>query len=147
MELYKPPFPKWYDPNGHCDYNYGAQGHTIENCLPLKYKVQSLIKACLLCFNRNNRPSVMANLLPNHIGLVVSAIMEDSCIKIKTKVDEIKSSMDEVYYVMVKMRVIPKKEIFVKENEQRCYFCHATGTDHTIIECGDFRNLLQEMMD
>ena len=58
-----------------------------------------------------------ANPLPNNIGLIINAIIEDLGIKVKTKVDEIKSSMDEVYYVMVRMAVIPKKEISVKENE------------------------------
>ena len=103
MEPHKPPFPKWYDSNGHCDYHYGAQGHTIENCLFLKYKVQSLIKVSLLDFNGKNRPSVMANPLPNHASPNVNAIVEDSGIKVKTKVDEVKSSMEEVYKVLVKI--------------------------------------------
>ena len=97
-------------------------------------------------FIRNNVPSVMGNPLPNHTGPIVNAIMEDSGIKVKTKMDEIKSSMDEVYYVMVKMRVIPKKEISFKENEVRC-FCHMSSANHTIRKCEDFKNLLQAMMD
>ena len=116
MEPHKLPFPKWYDLNGRCDYHYGAQGHTTKNCFPLKYKVQLLIKVGLLDFNRNNGPSVTTNPLSNHTRPAVNAIMEDSSIRIKTKVDEIKSSMDEVYCVMVKMGVILKMEIFTKEN-------------------------------
>ena len=71
-----------------------------------------MIKACLLDFNRNNRPSLTANPLPNHVGPIVNVIMEDSGMKIKTRVNEIKLSMDEVYQVMVMMGVIPKKKTF-----------------------------------
>ena len=56
MEPHKPPFPKWYDLNSCCDYHNGAQGHSIEHCLPLKYKVQSLIKVGWLDFNKGNGP-------------------------------------------------------------------------------------------
>ena len=132
MEPHKPPFPKWYDPKGRCDYHYGAQDHTIENCLPLKNKVQSLIKVGLLDFNRNNGPSVMINPSPNHTEPTINVIMENLSIKIKTKVNEIKSSMDEVYHVMMKMRVIHKKEISIKENEEICCLCHMVSNDHTI---------------
>ena len=55
---------------------------------------------------------VTANPLPNHVEPTVNAIMEDSGMKIKTKVDEIKLSMDEVYYVMVKIWVNLEKKIF-----------------------------------
>ena len=100
MEPYKPLIPQWYDLNGHCDYHYGTQGHTIENYLPLKYKVQSLINAGLLDFNRNNGPSVTTNSLLNHIGPNVNAIVEDLGLMVKTKVNEVKSSMEEIYKVM-----------------------------------------------
>ena len=74
----------------------------------------------------------MANPLPNHIEPIDNAIIEDSGIKIKTKVDKIKSSMDEVYHVMVKMNVILENEISTKENEEWCCFCHPTSVDHII---------------
>ena len=53
-----------------------------------------------------------ANPLPNHIRLNVNAIMEESGMKIKTMVDEVKSSMDEVYKVMVRIGAIPKMKVF-----------------------------------
>ena len=143
MEPHKPPFPKWYNPNSCCDYYCGAQGHSIENWLPLKYKAQSLIKASWLDFNRNNRPSVTANLLPNHIGPTINAIMEDSGVKIKTKVDEIESSMDKVYKVMVNIRAIPEKKDF----DGKCCFCREASIDHIIGKCGEFKNLLQMMIN
>ena len=60
----------------------------------MKYKVQLLIKVGWLDFNRNNRPNVMANPLPNHVEPNVNAIVEESSMKIKTRVDEVKLSKD-----------------------------------------------------
>ena len=80
--------------------------------MPLKYKVQLLIKADWLDFNRNNRPNVTTNLLPNHIGPDVNAVIEESCMRIKIRVDEVKLSMDEVYKEMVRMRAIPEIKVF-----------------------------------
>ena len=114
MEPHEPPFLRWYDPNSHCDYHCGAQRYSIKNCLPLKYKVQLLIKVGWLDFNKNNGPNMIANSLPNHVRPNINAVMEESSMKIKTTVDEIKSSMDKVYRVMVRMGAIPKMK-FLKE--------------------------------
>ena len=35
----RPPFPKWYKADDHCDYHAGNPGHSLENCTDLKYKV------------------------------------------------------------------------------------------------------------
>ena len=64
----QPPFPKWYNSNTHCDYHSGAVGHTIENCIALKYKVRDLIKKGELSFEITDEPNVNANPLPNHVG-------------------------------------------------------------------------------
>ena len=40
----KPPFSKWYDANTHCDFHCGNPGHSIENCIALKNRVQDLIQ-------------------------------------------------------------------------------------------------------
>ena len=40
----RPPFPKWYEADVHCDYHAGNPGHSLENCTALKYKVQELIQ-------------------------------------------------------------------------------------------------------
>ena len=81
-----------------------------------------MIKTGLLDFSRNNGPSLTTNPFPSHVGPTVNAIMEESILKIKTKVEEIKSSMDEVYNVMVKIGIIPVNEIFTKDDEG-CCFC------------------------
>ena len=64
----QPPFPKWYNSNAHCDYHLGVAGHTIENCITLKYKVRDLIKKDELSFEIIDEPNVNANPLPNHVG-------------------------------------------------------------------------------
>ena len=78
------------------------------------------------------------NPLPNHIGLNVNAIMEESGMKIKTKVDEVKSSMNEVYKVMVMTRAIPKKKFF----EGTCCYCKEACLNHIIGKCEKFKVLL-----
>ena len=39
-----PPFPRWYNTHVRCDYHAGNPGHSTENCIALKRKVQDLIK-------------------------------------------------------------------------------------------------------
>ena len=68
MEPHKPLYPMWYDPNSRWDYHCGAQGHSTENCLHLKYEVQSLSKVGWLDFNQNNGPNMTINPLANYIG-------------------------------------------------------------------------------
>ena len=57
-----------------------------------------------------------ANPLPNQSRPFINAITKDSSMRIKTKVDEINSSMDEVYNVMVKIGIILEKKIY------ECFF-------------------------
>ena len=38
----KQPCPKWYNPNAQCEYHLGGIGHTIEDCISFKKRVQSL---------------------------------------------------------------------------------------------------------
>ena len=43
--LRRPPYPKGYDINARCEYHGGVKGHSTENCMTFKDKVQSLINA------------------------------------------------------------------------------------------------------
>jgi len=49
----RPPYPKHYDPDARCDYHRGDIRHSTEQCMTLKYKVQSLIESGLLCFKEH----------------------------------------------------------------------------------------------
>ena len=57
-----PPFPKWYDPNAHCEYHVGISSHSIEDFTLFKYKVQGLVRSGALNFNGLG---VIGDFLPN----------------------------------------------------------------------------------
>ncbi|KAI5435277.1 hypothetical protein KIW84_021914 [Lathyrus oleraceus] len=44
------PLPWWYKPELCCVFHQGAPGHDIENCYPLKYEVQKLMKNGMVSF-------------------------------------------------------------------------------------------------
>ena len=44
----KPPFPRLYDTNAHCDFHGENPGHSIENYTAFKNKVQDLVQAELV---------------------------------------------------------------------------------------------------
>ncbi|XP_016700082.2 uncharacterized protein [Gossypium hirsutum] len=76
MAPLKPPYPKWYDPNASCMYHAGNQGHSTENCLAFKKRVQDLIDAGILRFDGVS--NVAGNLLPNHTDENVNAITNEN---------------------------------------------------------------------
>ena len=54
-KISQPPFPRGYNPYKTCAYHGGVSGHSIEHCMTLKHKVQSLIDAGWLRFEEENR--------------------------------------------------------------------------------------------
>ena len=69
--------------------------------------------------------------------------------KVKTKVDEVKTSMEEIHDVLVRVRAIHKREVYdEKERKQGC-FCqyHAACVGHAIQNYEEFRGLVQLMMN
>ena len=71
--IYQSLFPRWYNPDVTCAYHEGTLGHSIEQCVALKHKVQSLIDAGWLTFQEDG-PNVKTNPLANHRGPAVNAI-------------------------------------------------------------------------
>ncbi|KAI5409556.1 hypothetical protein KIW84_055107 [Lathyrus oleraceus] len=55
----------WYKPELHRVYHSGAPGHDVENCYPLKTKVQDLVRCDILRFE-DVGPNVKKNPLPEH---------------------------------------------------------------------------------
>ncbi|KAI5399211.1 hypothetical protein KIW84_064552 [Lathyrus oleraceus] len=55
----------WYKPELYCVYHSGAPSHDVENCYPLKTKVQDLVRCGILCFE-DVCPNVKKNPLPEH---------------------------------------------------------------------------------
>ena len=72
-KIFQPPFPKGYNPNATCAYHGGTPGHSTEQYVALKRKVQSLIEAGWLTF-QEDRPNVKTNPLSNHGGGFVNSI-------------------------------------------------------------------------
>ncbi|XP_017984344.1 PREDICTED: uncharacterized protein LOC18586957 [Theobroma cacao] len=150
LEPLRPPFPKWYDPNAHCDYHFGIQGHSIENCTALKHKVQALIKAGLLNFPKKDSSSVDGNPLPNHGRPTVNAIHEGMIRRVKKSIDEIQTPMDKVFEALSKINAITPEPINTKElGHDLAYSCkfHIGAIGHSIQNCDSFRGKLQELMD
>ena len=77
------------------------------------------------------------NPLPNHARPNVNTIMEELGTRIKMKVDEVKSSMDEVYKALIKMGVIHEMKIF----GGNCCYCCETSLNYTIEKCKRFKAL------
>ncbi|XP_006606689.1 uncharacterized protein [Glycine max] len=71
--IFQLPFPKWYNPSATCTYHGGTPGHSVEQCLALKSKVQGLIEAGWLTF-QEDEPNIKTNHLANHGGGAVNAI-------------------------------------------------------------------------
>ena len=74
-KVYPPPFSQLYNPNATCTYHGGVLGHSIEQCVALKHKVQSLIDAGWLTFQENSL-NVRTNPLANHGGSSMNAVEE-----------------------------------------------------------------------
>jgi hypothetical protein len=70
------PLPWWYKPELRCSFHQGAPGHDIENCYPLKYEVQKLVKSGMVSFE-DRAPNVKAN--PLHAYGNSSVNMVDGC--------------------------------------------------------------------
>ena len=81
-KIYQPPFPRWYNPNAICAYHGGVPGHSVEQCIALKHKVQSLIDAGWLTFQENS-PNVRTNPLANHGSSSVNVVGEGKSQELK----------------------------------------------------------------
>ena len=61
----KPPFPKQYNANAHCDYHSRISSHSMENCIVFKNEVQRLVRAEKLRFENRDQSNEVGDLLPN----------------------------------------------------------------------------------
>ena len=81
-KFYQPAFPLWYNPNTTCAYHGGVLGHSVEQCVAFKHKVQSLIDAGWLTFQEDS-PSVRTNLLANHGSSLANMVGEGKSQELK----------------------------------------------------------------
>jgi len=138
-KIYQPPFPKWYDPNATCTYHGNTPGHSIEKCLALKYKVQHLIDAGWLTFQKD-RPNVKTNPLANHGGGAVNAIESDRPRRSKPLKD-VATPRRFIFEALQKGGVIPHGG----HQEDSCLL--HPGELHNMETCLAGEELLQRMID
>ena len=74
-KIYQSTFPRWYNPNATCAYHKGVLGHSIEQCVAFKHKVQSLIDVGWLAFQEDSL-NVRTNPLAGHGGSAINAVEE-----------------------------------------------------------------------
>ena len=74
-KILQSPFPRWYNPNTTCAYHGRVPGHSIEQCVAFKHKVQSLIDAGWLTFQEDG-PNVKVNPLASHGGPAINVVEE-----------------------------------------------------------------------
>ena len=55
-----------FDPSMKCEHHFGAEGHTLEECVHLRHQIQDLIDNKLIYFDNTARPNVIINPLPHH---------------------------------------------------------------------------------
>ncbi|KAK5792305.1 hypothetical protein PVK06_033419 [Gossypium arboreum] len=144
MAPLKPPYPKWYDPNASCAYHAGNQGHSTENCLAFKRRVQGLIDAGILRFD--SASNATENPFPNHTEGNVSTVGKEDEWKDRRCVSEIMTPLQKIWEVLVKKGLLSHSDrIFGGEGQSFCNFHGIVG--HDIQSCEDFKRFLQDRMD
>ncbi|KAI5389625.1 hypothetical protein KIW84_075061 [Lathyrus oleraceus] len=123
----------WYKPGLHCVYHSGAPGHDVENCYPLKTKVQDLVRCGILCFE-DVGPNVKKNSLPEH-GKSVN--MVQGCPgKYKVKyVSHIQQSLVQMHRLLCDYS-------HYEHDHDRCRVCSVNR-----LGCCQVRKDVQEMLD
>ncbi|KAI5430269.1 hypothetical protein KIW84_034739 [Lathyrus oleraceus] len=122
----------WYKPELHCIYHSSAPGHDVENCYPLKTKVQDLVRCGILYFE-NVGPNVKKNPLPEH-GKSVN--MVQGCHgKYKVKyVSHIRQSLVEMHRLLCDYS-------HYEHDHDRCRVCSVN-----LRGCRQVRKDVQEML-
>ncbi|XP_017972499.1 PREDICTED: uncharacterized protein LOC108661125 [Theobroma cacao] len=150
IEPLKPPFPRWYDTFAHCDYHYGIEGHSIKNCTAFKHKVQGLIKAGILNFEKKPKQNVNNNPLPNHADAGVNAIERE--VYVKRNIRKVETPMEKVFEALVKANMLKVWSEYPNVNysgdiQRLCCLYHKGCVGHLIQDCSSFRKEVQRMMD
>ena len=138
-KIYQSPFPKWYNPNATCAYHGGTLGHSIEQCLVMKTKVQSLIKAGWLTFQEDG-PNVKTNPLANHGGPTMNAV-EICRSQRPNRLGDGMTSRRFIFEALQEAGVVP-----LGGNKGDSCLMHP-GLLHDMEACTAVGELLQRMMD
>ncbi|XP_052481147.1 uncharacterized protein LOC128035445 [Gossypium raimondii] len=122
-------------------------GHSTENCIVFKRRVQGLIYAGILRFDGVS--NVTGNPLPNRTGGNVNAVTNDDNWQAKGYVAEVRTPLRKVWEMMIENGLLcPPSRILKEESTKDQNFCDFHGVEgHDIQSCKEFRKLLQDMMD
>ena len=69
------PLSPGFNPSKKCEYHFGAEGHTLEECYHLKDCLQDLIDNKLIQFDNATAPNIIINPLPPREEGNVNAII------------------------------------------------------------------------
>ena len=137
--IYQSPFPRWYNPNATCAYHGGTPRHSIEQCVALKHKVQSMIDTGWLTFQEDS-PNVKRNMLANHGGSAVNAIEECRLQRLKQMKDVV-TSRRFIFEALQEAGMIS----FDGHKGDSCLM--HLGASYGMETCSTADELLQRMMD
>ena len=98
----QPPYPRWYNENVHCDYHSGSRGHSTENCIALKRKVQDLIKKGELTFEYEDIPDVNRNPFSNHGKPRINVVESSEEMQVRRSIKDVRMPIKLVHEVLVK---------------------------------------------
>ena len=118
----EPPYPRWYDANASYEYHYRIKSHSTKNCLALKYQVQALKNASYVNFgyDKAGGPNVVSNLLPNHSGPKINAILEGSTKERKTCIKDIITPIGVIHEAsQCQSLLVQKKESYRRRKFER----------------------------
>ncbi|KAH1203165.1 hypothetical protein GmHk_17G049478 [Glycine max] len=138
-KIYQSPFPRWYNPNGTCAYHGGVSGHSIEQCMAFKHKVQSLIDVGWLTFQEDN-PNVRTNPLTSHGSLAVNTVEEWEPRGSKRMGDVFTSRR----FILEALR---EAGMILLDGDKGDSFLIHLGPSHNVETCPMAGELLQGMMD
>ncbi|XP_025981876.1 uncharacterized protein [Glycine max] len=137
--IYQSPFPRWYNTYTTYAHHGGTPGHSIEQCVALKHKVQSLINAGWLTFQEDD-PNVKTNPLANHGGSTVNAIEKCELQRMK-QIKDMVTSRRFIFEALQEAGMI-----FFDVHKEDSFLMHLSAS-HDMETCSTAEELLQRMMD
>ena len=138
-KVYQSPFPKLYNPNTTYAYHGGVLGHSIEQCVAFKHKVQSLIDVGWLTFQEDSQ-NVRTNPLANHGGSTVNAVEKWEPRGLK-QMGDVSTSRRFILEALCEVGMIR-----LDGDKGDSCLMHS-GASHNVETCSMAEELLQGMMD
>ena len=122
-------------PQCNLAYHGGVPGHSVEQCVALKHKVQSLIDAGWLTFQEDS-PNVRMNPLANHGGSTVNAVEEGP-----KRMEDVVTSRRFI------LEALHEASIICHDGHKGDSCLMHPGASHDVETCPMTEELLQGMID